>query len=294
MSDKELINIRWKETSGVDYAANNEKGWLVMKTADGSDLENLVEQLEEEERMQKNLRQLMGLLQSLSENDLPDNVQSAIGTVMDFLQAEADSERFDENKQAGEEEAESEEPKTNKSLIRKLLALLQKSEGTEESSEGEDETDGEDDAQKKYGVESDRKKKQTKKMLELMPAFLEKKKAIMLSNDELEVKKEKISMLLTEMQAQVMSEEADDIEDTNDDGDEAKVIKVHDRYFSPWEVADILRKFASTGTSPTATLNELNSADIEAVKAQLMEDLQRFSRSQEALDMLDSHMQSDA
>ena len=75
------------------------------------------------------------------------------------------------------------------------------------------------------------------------------------------------------------------------------VSKGHERYFSSWETADILRQFASSGQSPLATLNDMNSQEIEAVKAHLLDDierdkrtLERLEQSQSALDLLNNFM----
>ena len=52
-----IVGLRWEETSGVDHPANEEEGWVVMKSADGDDghrdedlSEDELTQLAEDER----------------------------------------------------------------------------------------------------------------------------------------------------------------------------------------------------------------------------------------------------
>lgn len=82
-----LVDIKWQETSGVDHPANEEEGWMVMKTAEEvSVTTELAKAVEEEMELIKAHEVLGGLLQKLRDGETlaqaPDHVQKAADTLL--------------------------------------------------------------------------------------------------------------------------------------------------------------------------------------------------------------------
>lgn len=85
-----LQDIDWEETSGVDHPANQEEGWMVMKSlmqTEGAD--DLLKMIESEERMTKAYEGLGQALIVVSEgefmDDAPDDVRKSAENVAAWL-----------------------------------------------------------------------------------------------------------------------------------------------------------------------------------------------------------------
>lgn len=84
---KELLNMRWQETSGVNHPANLEEGWALMKNRDALASE-LLELLAEEEDDVAKAVELAEMLESADFDDAPVNVQAAANVLTDYLSAD--------------------------------------------------------------------------------------------------------------------------------------------------------------------------------------------------------------
>jgi len=84
-SDRKLIvDMRWDETSGVDHPANEEEGWIVMKSAD-VDVQDLEELIKAEEAFAKAFDTLTSALEATDLSGAPDEVQAAAGILSKWL-----------------------------------------------------------------------------------------------------------------------------------------------------------------------------------------------------------------
>ena len=89
---RKLVNIKWKETSGVANPANEEEGWMVMKSGDQSLALKQAEEVinaelaavEEHETFMKAL----GDWTTLAGEELPSNVRDGADAVYNFLKSE--------------------------------------------------------------------------------------------------------------------------------------------------------------------------------------------------------------
>jgi len=88
MADNEdrklIVDMRWDETSGVDHPANEEEGWIVMKSAD-VDVQDLEELIKAEEEFAKAFDTLTGALEATDLTGAPAEVQAAAGTLSKWL-----------------------------------------------------------------------------------------------------------------------------------------------------------------------------------------------------------------
>jgi len=81
---KLIVDMRWDETSGVDHPANEEEGWIVMKSAD-VDVQDLEDLIKAEEEFAKAFNTLMGTLEATDLSGAPAEVQAAAGTLSKWL-----------------------------------------------------------------------------------------------------------------------------------------------------------------------------------------------------------------
>lgn len=124
-----LTDIKWKETSGVDFPANQEEGWLVMKQAGIADeLEEILKTEAEFVEKQERLYAVLAAIEwdKAPYSDAPDDVKAASKTLQDWLEAEGHAEPKEgkkpsdysyaepakkvEDEDVNKAEAESEEP----------------------------------------------------------------------------------------------------------------------------------------------------------------------------------------
>jgi len=144
---QEIVDLDWKETSGVAHAANLTEGWLVMKSGDVEaklDPQNLTDELlsilKAEEAIVKTQERLYACLQSASFSKAPKDVQEAVVVMTGWLKSEgygktkksesesSETDTLKAKKQEEEEEeseGESKEEQVQKIPKKKLLAAIQ-------------------------------------------------------------------------------------------------------------------------------------------------------------------------
>lgn len=87
---KLIVDMRWEETSGVDHPANEEEGWIVMKSAD-VDGPDLAELIKAEEEFAKAFDALTGALDGADLSGAPEEVQNAASILLKWLKEVANS-----------------------------------------------------------------------------------------------------------------------------------------------------------------------------------------------------------
>lgn len=85
---KLIVDMRWDETSGVDHPANEEEGWIVMKSAD-VDVQDLEELIKAEEEFAKAFDALTSALEGTDLSGAPKEVQDAASTLLKWLKEAA-------------------------------------------------------------------------------------------------------------------------------------------------------------------------------------------------------------
>jgi len=83
---KLIVDMRWDETSGVDHPANEEEGWIVMKSADRKDIQDLEDLIKAEEAFAKQFDSLTSALQDTDFSGAPKEVQDAVTLLLGWLQ----------------------------------------------------------------------------------------------------------------------------------------------------------------------------------------------------------------
>ena len=78
---RELVNMRWQETSGVDRPANQEEGWVLMKNSS----QELIDLLMEEEDAISKSSDLASLLEDTDLSSAPRQVQTAAQVLNTYL-----------------------------------------------------------------------------------------------------------------------------------------------------------------------------------------------------------------
>lgn len=115
-----LEAITWQETSGVDHPANLEEGWVVLKSADGSESrlseEDLAAVAQAEEEWVRKAVAGRDVLVSLDLSDAPADVRKAQETLLGYFE--------DNVGKCADEDMDEMKPRKRPSMMAKFLSLF--------------------------------------------------------------------------------------------------------------------------------------------------------------------------
>jgi hypothetical protein len=112
---REIVDFDWHETSGVDWPANEEPGWALLKSMTNTrDIAQLEDLLKAEAANIQRDHTLLSALQVVDTTTWPDDIQKAVTDISDFLEG-----------QYGPEISKADDQMTPKRILAAMVSYIQ-------------------------------------------------------------------------------------------------------------------------------------------------------------------------